>query len=647
MKEVNKNNFDESINLKDDFYSYAVGGWQMKNPLKDDYSRFGTFEELREKSRDQLKELITTLSEHPDSKIKGTIAQKIADLYAMGMDEKRLNEEGAAPLQPFIEDILNQDYTNLAKTLAWYNNIFSSSFFGVGVGPDYLDSNVNKLHIGEGGLGLGDRDYYLIENETNKKIMDAYKEYLFKIMTLAGYAEEDARRVRDTVIEIEHEMAKNAKSREEYRNPVELYNPATLDELVEKYPDFDWQAYFEEIGLDVKNVNVVSPKFTSFILKYLNSLTEQQIKDFLVCDFISQSTGVLSDEFGEASFELYGKVMSGMLERKPRWKRAMTIPNSMFGEAVGKLYVEKYFPEANKQEMKKLVENLRIALSKHIDNLTWMSDETKAKAQEKLKSMGVKIGYPDKFKEYDELDINPELSYMENVLLASRWFIQYNHSKLHKPVDKDEWHMTPQTVNAYYSPINNEICFPAAILQPPYFDMNALPAVNYGAIGVVIGHEMTHGFDDQGRQFDNNGNLVNWWKDEDADKFNALAEKLVEQFNKVEVAPGVFANGKFTLGENIADQGGLRIAYSALEEAVSPDKISKNDAQQFYLSYAGVWAENIREEEILSRNVSDPHSLGRNRVNVTVKNLSTFFDAFDIKDGDKMFKPEKERVIIW
>lgn len=371
----------------------------------------------------------------------------------------------------------------------------------------------------------------------------------------------------------------------------------------------------------------------------------------MIFEVVANSTEVLGDDFQNASFELYGRVMSGIEQQKPRWKRAMTIPNSMLGEAVGELYVKKYFPNENKEYMLKLVENLRKALGSHIENLSWMSEPTKRKALEKLESFSVKIGYPDKWKDYSEIIIDPSKSYLENVYAASVWYTQDNYKKLNKPVDKSEWFMTPQTVNAYYSPTSNEICFPAGILQPPYFDIKADDAVNYGAIGVVIGHEMTHGFDDSGRKFDKDGNLDNWWMEEDEQKFKTLSDRLVEQFDKVEVAPGVFANGRYTLGENIADQGGLLIALTAFEAAMTQRESKDIDGfstlQRFFLSYAGVWADNIREEEILNRTKTDPHSLAKNRVNITLKNIDLFYKAFSIKEGDSMFIPKEQRVVIW
>ena len=552
---------------------------------------------------------------------------------------------------PVVERIQQMDADTFTETMAWLNRGAGGGFFGYGVGPNPADSSVNVLHVSECGLSLGDRDYYLEKNERNDTILQAFHKYVLTIMGLVGYAPEDAERVWESVIEIETEIARHKKTREERRNPLLSYNWMTTGKFLSRFPGIDWRGIFEGSGLKMpEELNVSSIKFIEWMSTYLPSLPIQKVRDYLVLIAISEGTGTLSEAFYEADFELYDRVMSGTEEKKPLWKRAMAIPNSMFGEAVGQLYVEKYFPEANKKYMKRLVENLRSALGKHIEELPWMSDTTKQKALEKLSVLKVKIGYPDKWKDYSEIDIDPERSYNHNILAATEWFVQDNYNKLGKPVDRDEWYMTPQTVNAYYSPQMNEICFPAGILQAPYFDINAADAMNYGAIGVVIGHEMTHGFDDQGRRFDKEGNLNEWWAPEDAERFKELTDRLVEQFNQVEVAPGVHANGLFTLGENIADQGGLRIAYTAWKDAHSDDNVEIEGftpEQLFYLAYASVWAANIRPEEILSRTKSDPHSLGRNRVNVTLRNLYPFLNAFDITEGHTMFRPEDERVIIW
>lgn len=622
------------------------------NPLKAEFARYGTFDELRENAKKQLKELITGLADTPESQIKGTNAQKVSDIFALGMDADRLNREGASPLLPMLEKIESMKPDEFFSVLSWMHNGIGSTFFSTGVGADPIDSNMNIMHIGEAGLGLGDRDYYLESSESNDRIMGAYRKYVKRLMELAGYDNAESERILENVLSIETDMARHKKTREERRDPLKRYNMMSYADLKQHYPNIDWDTYFAGLGIEnLDKANVSSVGFLDFLNGYLPGLTDRQKKDMMIYDVVSSSSGLLSDDFQEANFEMYDRVMSGIEEMEPRWKRAMAIPSSMFGEAVGELYVRKYFPEENKRYMTEMVRNLRKALGKHIDSLTWMSDATKAKAHEKLATFTVKIGYPDKWKDYSGIVIDPESSYLENVQEASRWYVQDNYQKLGKPVDRDEWHMTPQTVNAYYNPTTNEICFPAGILQPPYFDPKADDAENYGAIGVVIGHEMTHGFDDSGRRFDKEGNLSDWWQPEDAERFNALADSLVKQFDAVEVAPGVHANGRFTLGENIADQGGLRIALTAYldstEAAQRKDIDGFSPLQRFYLAYANVWANNIREEEILSRTKTDPHSLGNNRVNETLKNIEPFFGAFGIKEGDPMFRPESERVVIW
>ncbi len=648
---IERANLDETVKPSEDFYKYACGGWMAANPLQPEYSRFGTFDLLRENARVQLKDLIIGLRESPEAKIKGTNAQKVSDIFEMGMDSIRLNSEGASPLKPFLERLKKFNKEQLMETVGWIHNGITSTLFAVGVGSDPKNSDINILHIGECGLGLGDRDYYLEDNENNRKILEAYEKYVKRIMQLSGFSDEESSRIWKNLIKIETGLAEHKMTREQRRQPALRYNMMTLNELKENYPNLDWEKYFDTIGIKgVEKANISSLGFIDYINTIVPELSEEELRDYFTFAIVADSTGLLSDDFYDADFELYDKVMSGKEEKEARWKRAMAIPNSMFGEAVGELYVSKYFPEENKEYMRKLVENLRKALGEHIDNLEWMSDETKQKAHEKLEAFTVKVGYPDKWKDYSGIEIDPSKSYLENVYEASKWYRQDNYSKLGKEVDKSEWHMTPQTVNAYYSPVSNEICFPAAILQAPYFDPQADDALNYGAIGVVIGHEMTHGFDDQGRQYDKNGNLQDWWQPQDAEKFNKLADALVKQFDEVEVAPGVHANGRFTLGENIADQGGLRIAMSAYQNSHkngAPVIDGFTPEQRFYLAYANLWANNIRDEEILSRTKTDSHSLGENRVNVSVRNLQPFFDAFGIKEGDKMFRPIEERVIIW
>ncbi len=537
-----KSNIDNSVDPKSDFYGYACGGWQKSHPLEGEYAIFGTFNLLGEEARRQVRDLIENLAADPDASVRDSIAQKVNDIYRQGLDMKERDRLGITPLLPMLERVEKMRKEDLTEILIWMMQGLESPFFTLGVGPDPADSDMNILHIGEAGLGLGDRDYYLVKNDTNGRILEAYHKYINRIMTLSGYDQESAERIWNSVIGIETEMARHKLTREERRDPMKRYNMRTLAEIRELYPLTDWDKLFEGVGLrNVKGANLSSPDYLGFIDSYIPRLTERELKDFLIAGIVMESTGVLGEDFYNADFELYDRVMSGTEEKKPLWKRAMTIPNSMFGEAIGQLYVEKYFPEKNKMYMLRLVENLRKALGSHIRSLQWMGAETKEKALDKLASLRVKIGYPDKWKDYSEIHIDPSRSYAENVLEASRWFTRDNFSKLDKPVDKEEWFMTPQTVNAYYAPSINEICFPAGILQPPYFDINADDALNYGAIGVVIGHEMIHGFDDQGRRYDKNGNLSNWWSDEDETKFKRLTEKLVKQFDAVEVAPGVHA----------------------------------------------------------------------------------------------------------
>ena len=521
-------------------------------------------------------------------------------------------------------------------------------FFGAYVEADLMDSNNQILYIGQGGLGIGDRDYYV--KPENAAIKEGYRLFLSKVLALAGV--ENAQAVADNTVAVEEYLAQNSWTREQERDIPKLYNPMSTEQIVAAYPGFDFAGFFEAGGIPAQDkIIVAEPSFFKAFSDYVAATDVEILKDYLTAHLVSGGCGSLSDDFYAANFDFYSRQMAGIQEHKPRWKRAMAVPNGVLGEAVGKMYVERYFPESSKKQMLKLVKNLQAALGEHIDSLDWMGDETKAKAHEKLDNFIIKIGYPDKWKDYSTLEVDPEKSYYENLRAASRWYVADNLSKLGKPTDKTEWGMSPQTVNAYYNPTTNEICFPAAILQPPFFNPDADEPVNYGAIGVVIGHEMSHGFDDQGRLFDKDGNMINWWTDEDDAKFRAKAEVLAAQFDEVEILPGVHANGHFTLGENIGDHGGLSIAYTAMENALKGKKTELIDgftpAQRFYIGYATVWAQNITDEEKARLTNVDPHSLAENRVNVSLRNFETFFEAFGIKEGDPMFRPEAERVHIW
>ncbi|MDE6487287.1 MAG: M13 family metallopeptidase [Muribaculaceae bacterium] len=644
---VDRANLDLSVAPGTDFYDYACGGWMKANPLKAEYSRYGTFDQLGELNRSQVRELVAGLD--AKTAAPGSNAQKIADLYAMGMDSTRLNAEGAAAIQADLQRIYGAEREEIVDLMAAMPGV--GAFFGTGVEADMMNSTMNVMYWGQGGLGLGDRDYYIEDSENTLAVREAYKKYLTRIAELAGMSEADAARLTANTLEIETALAHAAMSREEMRDPAAGYNPRKVSELAKEFPHIDLARYFKKQGLEgVEDIIIGQPKSYAAVDSILGNTPIEKLRDYVAAGYIDSAAPYLSDDFVDAGFQM-SRVLSGVEQQQPRWKRALSVPNGMLGEALGQLYVEKYFPASSKEKMLTLVGNLRTALGQHIDNLTWMSDETKAKAREKLAAFAVKIGYPDTWRDYSALTIDPKKPYWTNIQEAILFNQQYNLDDFGKPVDRERWLMSPQTVNAYYNPLTNEICFPAGILQAPYFNPEADDAENYGAIGVVIGHEMTHGFDDQGRQFDKDGNFSNWWTDGDAEAFTALADALAAQFDAIEVAPGTHANGRFTLGENIADQGGLRVAYTAYHNALGDSEGETIDGftpdQRFYLAYANVWAGNIREAEILKRTKTDPHSLGRWRVNASLRNIAPFFSAFDITEGQPMFRPEAERVVIW
>ena len=639
---------DPTTSPKEDFYQYATGGWQAKNPLKPEFSRYGSFDAIAETTQKNLNELfenMATLQAEP-----GTVDQKISDLYRMALDSTTRNALGAEPIKPYIAEIQAvKTLDEMADLLGKMNLYGEGGFFNAGVDADLANSDMQVLYLGQGGLGMGDRDYYLLE--TNAELKAGYQAFLEKALTLAGV--ENATEIAAKDLQVENAMAPIFWSREQNRDMTAIYNPMSSAEIDARWPELRFGRICAACNVPAQDLVVVEqPSYFDGLNDLLKKTDIETLKAYLLAQFVSGSCGALSDDFYTASWEFFSHQMAGAQEQRPRWKRAMSVPNSLLGEAVGQMYVERYFPESSKQKMITLVENLRTALGEHIDNLEWMSDATKAKAREKLAAFTVKIGYPDKWKDYSTLAINPENTYYENLRNASAWYVQDNLTKLGKPTDKTEWGMTPQTVNAYYNPTTNEICFPAGILQKPFFDPEADEAVNYGGIGVVIGHEMSHGFDDQGSMFDANGNMVNWWTEEDKAKFDALGDKLAAQFDVVEVLPGVHANGRYTLGENIGDHGGLSIAYSALENALKgnmdkPVIDGFTPKQRFYLSYGNIWAQNITDQEKARLTNLDPHSLAENRVNVSLRNFQTFFDAFDIQEGDAMYRPEEERVHIW
>ena len=648
---VNKADMDMSVRPGDDFYQYAGGGWLKANPMKPEYSSYGVFNDLAETNRKQIRELFENLSKEKHA--FGSVGQKVADLYNMAMDSVRLNKEGAAPLQKDLDKVKafskKADFTAFIADQHLYKG---NPFFGIGVDTDLKNSDLNVMWLSAGTSGLPDRDYYLNTDADSKKKQEAYRAYLSKIFQLSGYKKKEAEKAAKVIYNIEYQFAEAKMSRAEARDYNKLYNIYTIDMLQKDYPAIQWAKYFELMGVkDVKQVILTEPKVMAVAQKLMSTLSEQDIKYYVAGLIIKSSTSVLSDDFVNANFDFYGRLLNGQKEQKARWKRALGFPNSLLGEAVGELYVSKYFAGESKAKMLKLIDNLRKALATRIANLTWMNDTTKINALVKLNSFTVKVGYPDKWRDYSKLTIDPAKSLYDNVAAATYVETLRNLEKFGKPVDKSEWGMTPQTVNAYYNPTTNEICFPAAILQAPFFDVNADDATNYGAIGVVIGHEMTHGFDDQGRNFNADGNMVDWWTAGDSKRFTAAAEKLAAQFDQITVVGDLKANGHLTLGENIADQGGLRISYDAFKTTQQFQEGKEIDgftpAQRFYLSYGRIWAEHMTEEAIYQQTKSDPHSIGRNRVNATLRNIDTWYDAFGVKEGDKMWLAPAERAIVW
>ncbi len=633
-----------------DFYQYACGGWMAKNPLTPEYSRFGSFDQLRENNREQLKGLIGKLAEEQHA--EGTVAQKIGDLYNIAMDSVKLNSDGNSPIQAEMAHLAGiTSKTEIYPLIAEMRRNGLSPYFVLYVSADDMNSSMNIVQTHQSGIGMGERDYYLENDDRTREIREKYKEHVVKMFRLAGLDETASAKAMEAVMEIETRIAKSSRPRVELRNPHANYNKKSLEELKSEFPTFDWDAYLAGYGLSgIAEINIGQPEMVKEVENIIHTVPVDKQIAYLQWKLIDGAASYLSDDFYAQNFDFYGKTMSGKEEMQERWKRAVSQVDGSLGEAVGQMYTEKYFPAAAKERMITLVKNLQVALGERIRELEWMSNETKERAMEKLATFHVKIGYPDKWRDYTKLEIKND-SYWENMKRSSRFEYDYMLSKAGKPVDNTEWFMTPQTVNAYYNPTTNEICFPAGILQPPFFDMNADDAFNYGAIGVVIGHEMTHGFDDQGRQYDKDGNLKDWWTEEDAKNFEARAQVMVDFFDNIEVAPGVHANGKFTLGENIADYGGLQVSYQAFENATKnnplPEKEGFTADQRFFLAYANLWAGNIREEEILRLTRIDPHSLGKWRVNGALPHIEAWYEAFDITENDPMYVPQQNRVSIW
>jgi len=644
---IDLSDLDTTVSPAVNFYKYATGGWAAKHPLPAQYARYGSFDKLAEDNEIRLNDLFSSMLDM--SPKPGSVDQKIVDIYKQGLDSVRLNNEGAAPVQAGLAKILSiNTKEQLIGEIANLMHEGSSVLFSAGVGSDLADSDSQVLYVGQCGLGIGDRDYYLDADKQDKR--DGYKAMLTKFFELAGI--ENAAQKAQNTLDVETALAKICWTKEQNRDVENLYHPMSSEAFFAAYPEFDFATIFASFNIPAQEKLIVEQDtYLAAMAKYFAKEDLTKLVDYVAASYINGAANFLSDDFRAANFDFYKRQLRGISEPDPRWKTAMRVTNGTLGEAVGQMYVAKYFPESSKKKVLEIVHNLQAALAQRIDANDWMTDSTKTYAKDKLAAFTIKIGYPDKWKDYSTLVVDPQKSYFENMSAASAWYVADNLSKLGTKTDRDEWFMTPQTVNAYYNPTTNEICFPAGILNYPFFLPDADDAVNYGAIGVVIGHEMTHGFDDQGRLFDKVGNMNSWWTAADADAFKAKTKVLEAQYSAIEVLPGLNANGTFSLGENIADQGGVSIALTAFENSLNgkrpADIDGLNAEQRFFLSFARVWACNITEEEMRHRTLMDCHSLGINRVNGTLRNFQEFFDAFGIKEGDPMWRPAEERIMIW
>ena len=642
---INMNDLNTSVRPADDFYEYACGGWMKANPLPAAYSRFGSFDRLAEDNNKRINGILKELLEN--SYPQGSVEQQLSDLYKLAMDSVRREKEGLTPVMGEIRAL------EAAKTK---DQIFKiqlsmmpegeSEFFSAYIGADEKNAAENILNINQSGLTLG---------QATKKIREAYKMHIVKMFQLFGFKKGAAEKKMKNIMKVETALAKVSKSRTELRDPIANYNKMTLKEFEANYPHFQLEKQMNAKGIQTRYIQemvVGQPSFMAAADKIFTEMTAAEYRDVMEWGIIGSSTGYLNDAVRAEDFEFYGKVFSGRQQDHPLWRRSTNQVQGMMGEALGRIYVKKYFPASSKERMKTLVENLRIALGERIAAQDWMDDSTKVNALLKLNTFYVKIGYPDRWTDMSNLKIDAKKSYYENIKECRRFWTAWriNHTA-GKPVDRDDWHMTPQTVNAYYNPTTNEICFPAGILQVPFFDPTADDAFNYGAIGVVIGHEMTHGFDDQGRRYDKDGNMHDWWTEADGKNFTQRTDKYADFFSKIKVLPDLNANGRLTLGENLADHGGLQVAFTAYKNATKRNPLPVIDGltadQRFFLAYAGVWAGNITEAEIRNRTKSDPHSLGRYRVNGALPHIDMWYDAFGVKEGDKMFIPKSERLPLW
>ena len=651
---LNEADFNKNVRPGDDFYEYACGGWMKNNPLPAAYSRYGSFDRLQEDNDKRINGILKELQSNTYA--KGTIEQKLSDLYKLAMDSTRRNKEGVAPVMPLIKKLeAAKSVKQLLAIQLEQAPYGEQEFFYAGFGADEKNATQNILSIYQSGLTLGQKEYYLDNDKATAGIREAFKKHVVKMFQLFGFSKSAATKKMQNVMKVETALAKVSKSRTELRDPEANYNKMTLKEFEAKYPNLPLVKVMNAKGIDTKFLQemvVGQPDFLEGANKVVGALKPAEYRDVLEWSLVEGSANYLDDAAAAESFDFYGKIKAGRKENHPLWKRSTGQVERVMGEALGKIYAEKYFPEAAKQRMLTLIKNLQIALGERIAAQDWMDDSTKVNALLKLNTFYVKVGYPDKWTDLSKLEIDPAKSFYDNMQACAKFWNAHNiEHTVGKPVDRDDWHMTPQTVNAYYNPTTNEICFPAGILQYPFFDMTADDAFNYGAIGVVIGHEMTHGFDDQGRQFDKDGNMHDWWKDADGKNFTERTDKYADFFSAIKVLPDLNGNGRLTLGENLADHGGLQVAWTAYKNATKRNPLGEKNGltadQRFFHAYAGVWAGNITEAEIRNRTKSDPHSLGRWRVNGALPHIDAWYEAFGVKEGDKMFIPKQERLELW
>lgn len=651
---IRMENLDKSVSPSENFYKYACGGWQKANPLPAAYSRFGSFDQLQEDNNQRINDIIASLTKKTFK--EGTVERKLSDLYKLAMDSTRRNAEGTAPVKPLIDEMEAASTVAQLRTLQLkYADMGYGVPYGYYFGSDEKNATMNILSVVQSGLSLGEKGYYLDNDKATADIRDAFRKHIARMFTLYGFSQAKAEEASTTIMRFETALALISKSNTELRDVEANYNKMTLAEFEASYPNIPLAAHLRAEGVaesSFAELVVGQPAFFAGVDKLLATQSANELRFLMEWSLISSSVSYLSDEIEEANFDFFGKTMRGRAENFPRWKRATAQVERQLGEALGKMYCDKYFPAKSKARMEQLVKNLQTSLGERIMAQDWMSDATKAAALEKLSTFYVKIGYPNKWKDVTALAIDPSKSYFDNIQECRRFWNKFNNeAKAGKPVDRDEWFMSPQTVNAYYNPTTNEICFPAGILQYPFFDANADDAFNYGAIGVVIGHEMTHGFDDQGRHYDKNGNMTDWWTEADCEKFNERTKVCVDYFSAIKVLPDLNANGQFTLGENLADHGGLMVSFNALKNATAGKPLKTINGltpeQRFFIAYAGVWANNITEKEIRNRTKGDPHSLGEWRVNGALPHIDAWYDAFGVTSSDKMYVPENDRVKMW